>query len=290
MSNLPSLTALRTFSVAGSYLNFTDAAVELGVTQSAVSRQVKALEDSLDLTLFERVGNTVSLTSEGEVIHRRLFDNFDHLEEIIQEAKGARKTYKYNLLVPPTLATRWLSGRLSTYLTKFQEIDLAVHTSSRADIRMDCIVQHGSQPTIGSEYLNLFMEEHIAVCSPMLFENQEALRKSSLLKVFDDHRLFPLWDNWLEENGNNATLPVNNAAIEFSMLELAVLAAKNSVGVAIVDKNLIEQELSEGSLVQLNNTRVIGPDGYWLEITEEQKARRRSVDLFRWVKNISMNN
>ena len=70
-------------------------------------------------------------------------------------------------------------------------------------------------------------------------------------------------------------------------LELAIQAAKNSVGVAVVDRNMIEFELNAGSLIQISPTTVVGPNGYWLEISSEQQAKGRSVQLFRWLRSVS---
>ena len=75
--------------------------------------------------------------------------------------------------------------------------------------------------------------------------------------------------------------------MEFSSLELAIQAAKNSVGVAVVDRNMIEYELEAGSLVQISPTTVTGPNGYWLEISKEQRVKKNSVQFFRWLKSVA---
>ena len=75
--------------------------------------------------------------------------------------------------------------------------------------------------------------------------------------------------------------------MKFSSLELAIQAAKNSVGVAIVDRNMIEYELEAGSLVQISPITVAGPSGYWLEISQEQQAKASSIQFFRWLRSVS---
>ena len=74
--------------------------------------------------------------------------------------------------------------------------------------------------------------------------------------------------------------------MKFSSLELAIQAAKNSVGVAIVDRNMIEYELEAGSLVQISPITVAGPSGYWLEISQEQQAKASSIKFFRWLTSV----
>jgi len=286
MKNLASLTSLRVFSVVGKRLSFTDAAKELGVTQSAVSRQIKSLENSLNIDLFNRVGNSVSLTKDGESLHRRIFEIFGLMEDAISDITNSVQQRKLNILAPPTLAARWLTRRLLSYPHHFPGIELAVHTKARSNIRMDCVIHYGNQPTVGSESQQLLLEHHIAVCSPKLLQDRDAMRASSPLHVFDKGVSFPLWKDWLTLEPNYPDLPTG-PSMEFSSLELAIQAAKNSVGVAVVDRNMIEYELEAGSLFQISPTTVTGPNGYWLEISKEQGAKKSSVQFFRWLKSVA---
>ena len=284
--NSPSLTSLRAFSVVGNCLSVTSAAQQLGVTQSAVSRQIKSLEDSLEFKLFDRIGNSIHLTAEGQVFHRRVFTIFGLLEDATTDATNSFVRQKINLLAPPTLAARWLTRRLRDYPQRFAAFELAVHTEKQPNIRMDCAIHFGRYPSVGSEHVKLFMEQHIAVCSRDLFENRHAMRASSPLNVFDKGVSFPLWEDWLTLEPNYPDLPIG-PSMEFSSLELAIQAAKNSVGVAIVDRNMIEYELEAGSLVQISPTTVAGPNGYWLEISKEQGAKKSAVQFFRFLRKVA---
>ena len=282
----PSLTSLRAFSVVGDCLSVTGAAKRLGVTQSAVSRQIKALEDTLDFKLFDRVGNSLALTAEGSAFHQRIFATFGLLEDAVNDATGSFQRHKINLLAPPTLASRWLTRRLPTYPRRFPGVELAVHTEPQPNIRMDCVIHFGTHPTEGSEHVKLLVEQHIAVCSPALFNDRQAMRASCLLHIFDKGHRFPLWEHWLALEPDHPDLPTG-ASMEFSSLELAIQAAKNAVGIAMVDRSMIEYELDAGSLVQISPTTVVGPNGYWLEISAEQQAKSRSVQFFRWLKGVA---
>ena len=105
------------------------------------------------------------------------------------------------------------------------------------------------------------------------------MRASSPLHVFDKGVSFPLWKDWLTLEPNYPDLPTG-PSMEFSSLELAIQAAKNSVGVAVVDRNMIEYELEARSLVQISPTTVSGPKGYWLQISKEQQVKASSVQFF----------
>ena len=286
LQDLTSLTSLRAFSVVGNCLSVTSAAEQLGVTQSAVSRQIKALEDTLDFKLFDRIGNSIALTTEGQAFHQRVFTTFGLLEDAIEDATTSFAQQKINLLAPPTLATRWLTRRLRDYPQKFEGIELTVHTEPLPNVRMDCVIHFGKHPSAGSEHFQLFLEQHVAVCSPDLFENRNAMRTSSPLHVFDKGVSFPLWQDWLALEPNHPDLPTG-PSMEFSSLEIAIQAAKNSVGIAVVDRNMIEYELGAGSLVQISAATVAGPNGYWLEISEEQQAKGRSMQFFRWLRGMA---
>ena len=76
-------------------------------------------------------------------------------------------------------------------------------------------------------------------------------------------------------------------SMEFASLGLAIQAAKNSVGIAVVDRNMIEYELTAGSLDPISPTTVVGPNGYWLEISEDQQAKGRSAQFFRWLRGVA---
>ena len=134
--------------------------------------------------------------------------------------------------------------------------------------------------------MQLLVEQHITVCSRAFLEDREAMRASCLLHVFDKGVRFPLWEDWLALEPDNPDLP-NGTSMEFATLELAIQAAKNSVGVAVVDRNMIECELNAGSHAQISPTTVVGPNGYWLEISEEQQAKTRSVQFFRWLRGVA---
>lgn len=283
LKTIPSLTSLRAFSVVGDCLSVTGAAEQLGVTQSAVSRQIKALEDALDFKLFNRIGNSIALTAEGSAFHQKIFTTFGLLEDAIKEANNNFVRRKINLLAPPTLAARWLTRRLQCYPLTFEGIELAVHTEPWLNIRMDCVIHFGKHPHAGSKHEWLFQEQHIAVCSRALHEDRERMRASSRLHIFDKGTLFPLWNDWMALEPTYPDLPTG-PAMEFASLELAIQAAKNSVGVAIVDKNMVEYELDAQSLIQISPTTVAGPNSYWLEISEEQQAKATSVQFYRWLK------
>ncbi|MBV6634220.1 MAG: LysR family transcriptional regulator [Alphaproteobacteria bacterium] len=280
----PSLTSLRAFSAVGQCQSFTKAAQQLGVTQSAISRQIKLLEEALDITLFHRIGNSISLTPEGASLHQRVFETFGLLDEAVAETRAISARQRINLLAPPTFAARWLTRRLHSFRERFPAYDLAVYTRPHGDIRMDCSVRFGIGAERAGQSTQLLIEQHMAVCAPSLRDDPKAMADSCLFHVLDEEERLPLWDDWFAVSGQ-ARGDFPETSLDFATLEMAIEAAKNGAGLAIVDRHMIEYELAAGSLVPIDQTVVTGPRGYWLEISSEQQARTRSVQFVNWLRS-----
>lgn len=278
----PSLTSLRAFATVGQCLSFTEGANRLGVTQSAVSRQIRQLESALDITLFRRIGNSVELTEIGAVLYERLSGAFNQIEEAVLEARATVPRQKLTLLVPPTFASLWLSHRLASFRERFPDLDLSLHVNPDDNVRFDCEIRFGLDPHPRQSSTRLMVEQHIAVCAPDLWADPERLRNSCLLYVLDRAYRLPTWDNWLASTQHDPSdLPEN--AMEFATLNMVTQAAINGAGLAVIDRNMIEAELASGTLIQIDPVVVSGPYGYWLDISSERQAHSRVVHFARWL-------
>lgn len=286
MSVAPSLTSLRAFAVVGQCLSFTQAAHRLGVTQSAVSRQIRQLESTLDIALFRRIGNSVALTEAGAVLHERLLVSFDLMDEAVREVQATVPRQTLKVLAPPTFAARWLARRLTSFRQRFPDLDLSLHMRGDENVRFDCVVRFGAGPRERHTSTRLMIEQHIAVCAPSLAADPERLRSSCLLYVLDETRRLPTWDNWLAATQRDRRdLP--ETAMEFATLDMVIQAALTGAGLAVVDRNMIEAELQDGSLIQLDPVVVTGPIGYWLDISGERLAHSRVVHFSRWLQQMA---
>jgi DNA-binding transcriptional LysR family regulator len=114
----------------------------------------------------------------------------------------------------------------------------------------------------------------------------DRLRGSCLLYVLDDTRRLPTWDNWLAAT-QRSRRDLPETAMEFATLDMVIQAALTGAGLAVVDRNMIEAELQEGSLIQLDPIVVTGPIGYWLDISSERLAHSRVVHFSRWLQNMA---
>jgi len=285
MRSLPALTSLRVFETAGKYLSFTKAASKLNVTQSAVSRQIKHLEDYLGVPLFVRRHHRLELTAAGQQLLTKLEQSFNLMETAVQELRDPNQRQKLTLLFPPTFATRWLAPRLADFHIHSPELQLSIHNNDSEHNIFDCLIRFG-RTDLPNHYSELIMlEQHVAVCAPELLEQAKQLN-GNLLHIIHEGERLPVWENWLQAAGLTGEADVNGG-MEFSTLDQVTNAAINGAGFAIVDKRMISQELKTGTLVPFSQIEVSGPYGYWLDIKAERQGLAKVVRFTEWLRQIS---
>jgi len=286
---LPSTGALEAFEAAARHQSFTKAAEELSVTQSAVCRQVAALESFLDVRLFRRTRRGVMLTEAGLDYSRSVGARLDEVERDTLElmARGGRGS-SLELAVVPTFGTRWLLPRLPAFQRAHPHV--AVHLSSRtrpflfADTPFDAAIhagETGSAAWPGTEKRFLMSESLIAVASPSL----PALAAGHPRTAADWARL-PLlqqstrpyaWRQFFDGLGLAVPQPMAGPRLElFSML---TEAAVHGMGVALTPPFFVQEELAQGRLVDIAPRPVGGQRAYSL-IWPEEKAELPALQAF----------
>ncbi|WP_344956124.1 LysR substrate-binding domain-containing protein [Zobellella aerophila] len=288
MRSLPPLTALRVFETTGRCLSFTQAASQLHVTQSAVSRQIKQLEDYLGVPLFIRRHHKLELTGSGRQLLAKLEQAFNLMESAVQELRDPKQRQRLTLLVPPTFATRWLAPRLASFHRHSPELELSIHNSDSDHNLFDCSIRFGrtARPNHYSELVML--EQHVAVCAPELVEQARHLEQAdgSLLHILHKGERLPVWQNWLQAAGLTDRVDADRG-MEFSTLDQVTNAAINGAGFAIIDKHMINRELQSGALVPFSSIEVSGPYGYWLDINAERQGLAKVIRFTEWLREIS---
>lgn len=286
---LPSTGALEAFEAAARHQSFTKAAEELSVTQSAVCRQVAALESFLDVRLFRRTRRGVMLTEAGLDYSRSVGARLDEVERDTLElmARGGTGS-SLELAVVPTFGTRWLLPRLPAFQRTHPHV--AVHLSSRtrpflfADTPFDAAIhagETGSAAWPGTEKRFLMSESLIAVASPSL----PALAAGRPRTAADWARL-PLlqqstrpyaWRQFFDGLGLAVPQPMAGPRLElFSML---TEAAVHGMGVALTPPFFVQEELAQGRLVDIAPRPVGGQRAYSL-IWPEEKAELPALQAF----------
>lgn len=289
MRQLPSLNTLRIFEEVARHRSFSKAALSLNVTQGAISRQIKQLEDYLGVTLFIRTPQGLSLTESGAALSPNLAQAFDHIERALQAVRVPNLRQRLRILAPPTWATRWLSVQLRTFVQRYPDISLSItnQASHEGYAEVDCHIRFGLEADTHCQSQLLVMERHIAVASPELFDNGEPpdLRRFPLLHILHEGKRLKVWENWLSAVGRidvDAT-----QGLEFSTLDQVINTTLAGGGLAVIDRQMIERELANGSLLPITPVEVLGPYGYWLDVPNDKQGLSKVKLFTEWLSLVS---
>ncbi|MET3496682.1 LysR family glycine cleavage system transcriptional activator [Variovorax boronicumulans] len=258
---LPPLLSLRAFEAAAAHLSFQRAAVELSVTPSAISHQVRALEDTLGQPLFRRLTRQLALTPSGQRLFDDLRTGFDALEAGIDRLRRPPVSQHVTLTTNTAFAARWVLPRMAAFHKACPGIELRLHASdtlvdlSRGDA--DIAVRSGSGNWPGLVSRELMRERYAPLCSPMLkLRRASELPRHPLIHCdWQPHALAPaLWPRWFREAGIAQPPRALQArlakGLSFSDETHAMLAALAGHGVALLSLTLAAEELRSGALVQ----------------------------------------
>jgi LysR family glycine cleavage system transcriptional activator len=254
---LPPLNALKAFEAAGRHLSFTKAAAELNVTPAAVSHQVKALEELLQVPLFRRLTRALRLTAAGQAALPALSQGFDKLAQGVEQMRAHCEAGLLTISVSPSFGAMWLVPRLEHFGSRHPEIEIRIDgTDRRVDLARgdaDVALRYGPGGYTGVRVDYLFNQVNTPVCSPALLDgalplNQPGdLRHHTLLHVeWKDAEAS--WRMWLLAAGLADIDPTRGP--QFSMESMAVQAALDGHGVALIGDILAADELAAGRLVR----------------------------------------
>ncbi|MGF6572205.1 LysR family glycine cleavage system transcriptional activator [Paraburkholderia sp. GAS333] len=282
MRRLPSLIALRFFEETARHMSFNRAATALCVTQGAVSRQIKLLEESIGAKLFERDHKGIRLTQAGSQFLPCLSDAFDMIERGFRQLTVAKVRRRLVVAVPPTFATQWFSLRLGALAVELPDVELSIRTEPSADCH--CHIRFARHALADAHSELLTMERHVLVGAPRLLAQplDTLLDSMPALHVLHNDARLELWPNWLAKAGLPARYADNG--IEFSTLEQAIRAASKGAGLAIVDRNMIVEELADGELAQFSDIEVTGPYGYWLDVAPRHATLEHVQAFGSWMR------
>ncbi len=246
---LPHLHALEVFAMAARFGTFSRAARELGVTQSAVSRQIQHVEQNLGATLFVRHKRGLTLTPEGEALRPVVDDALLRLAGICDTLRNAGQVL--TLRMPPTLAGRWFLRLLPLLRQMLPDVDVRVTTydawkPSFEDNDVDAAIVQGRGDWPDLEAIRLMPEILTPVCSPALARRLADPADIAGIPLLHCHPL-DSWSRWLNLAGLGRI--ASHRGQTFDTLELALSAATRGQGIALGDLNLVRESLADGVLV-----------------------------------------
>lgn len=255
--NLPhSLNTLRVFEAAARYLSFTHAATELNVTQSAVSRQIRQLEDNLGFSLFNRLHRALELTNEGIELSMLLSRQFGELNRAIYQLAPSLQS-ELKIKVETSLAARWLVPRLHKFRKRYPKLQVNLTLAwFQAGVNINLESGGYDVALFGEKYPdaryaeNRLRGEYMApIYHSSLCENKSVL---TVEQAIDNVQIHPTqdrsdWKQWLALTDNDDQQL--NKGITFNSLDLAIIAAMSGEGVAMMDLMLILDELEKSDLL-----------------------------------------
>ena len=286
---IPATHALLCFEAAARHESYTRAAQELALTQSAVSRQITALEEFLGVTLFRRTRHGVALTDRGAEYATQVAQRLQNLEQDTLDIMSPQsRSGTVHLAAVPTFATRWLIPRLPQLAAQHPEITIHLETRTRpfmfSDAIFDASLYAGTVQQVanwaGTRSVRLMDEDVVPVCRPHWLAGQAALTPQALaqLPLLQQTTRPDAWRLWFEAVAVSA--PHALAGPRFELFSMTAAAAACGLGVALVPRLLIEPELQRGELVVACTQAPLSERAYYL-ITPERDGERPAVSLFR---------
>ena len=264
---LPPLNALRAFEIAARSVNFTRAAEELGVSQAAVSQQVKSLEATLGLKLFARDGKRLVVTSAGKQYLAVVRDALDRIAVGTDRLLQHKPSSILTVSTSPDFGAKWLVHRLGRFAAAYPKIDLRVSTSTKqVDLiaeHVDLAIRHGDGHWAGLDAVALCPEWLVPICSPKLLSGRKRITLASDLLGLPLLRLdgWTTWSKWFEAAGISAPARREPALNQASML---IDAAVDGQGVALARTTLAAWDLLHGRLVVPVDVALPLENTYWI--------------------------
>lgn len=299
---------LRAFDAVARHLNFRAAAEELSLTQSAVSRQIQALEDEVGTALFLRHTRAVELTSAGSQLLRASSMALERIDTAVRQIRQSAGRKSVAITTWASFASMWLIPRLEAFQRDHPDIDIRIDATDNAvDLAtadVDLALRYAVPQTVPSTALRLFGEQLTPVASPWLLKSHpinsiEDLSKCALIEAGDAHRTRHLewltWQRWLDTFGSVPAggKPGKRGArshlqpkltpqrwMYFNYANQIVQAALTGQGVALARLPLVAESLASGDLVEpLPHTRLDSPLVYWLMVAP-RSVQRPEVKAF----------
>ena len=274
-----SLGPLRAFEATARLLNFSAAAEELSLTQSAISRQIQSLENELGQRLFIRHARTVELTQHGLQLRQAVSQSLLQIDNTVQNIRATSARRAIAVTTFASFASMWLIPRLAAFQTSYPDIDIRIHANDKpvelATSDIDIAIRYGPANTMPANAQKLFGEQLMPVASPLLLQREAPIAQPADLTRFAlieqnlETTTYMDWMNWrLWLNGHGLHRLQPKRWLYFNYTYQSVQAAIDGLGLVLARPPLIAANLARGDLVEvLPGHRNESPMGYWLLIS-----------------------
>lgn len=282
-----SLRGLRTFCIAARYESFKTAASDLFVTASAVSQQIKSLEEEFGVKLFERGSRDLALTEEGAALFEALNPLIDELDAVVANFRKTGQRKSVRISVQPFFASEFFVPRLREFTAMHPEIDIQVGTSDEASEKLpadaDLAVRLFSKPPPGTQ-ADLLFPLRMAPAGSKAFKKTVKLTGNKIVSDFPliVHETRPkAWREWSRSSGIQ---PPEDAKItRLDSMIAVVRAAEQGIGAALVPVPISEQWFRQGTIVRLFDEELVADVSYYLVSREDRADDAAVATLRRWI-------
>lgn len=286
---LPSTIALCCFESTARHSSVTKAADELCLTQSAVSRQIKKLEEVLKCALFTRVKQRLQLTNTGKEYQHEIAPLLEQLQSATKKLQE-NVSGRLKIGIEQSMTVHWLIPKLHDFQQQFPAIETDIITDiqqlyeQRSSYDVGVLYGDGLWPEFHSQFL--FAEEFVAVCTP------ELLARHGSLETIEDIVRYPLLHHtsspssseyWLQKAGFSSEEIKDLPGMRFALFRLLIDAARYGLGIAIVPHYLIENELKTGELVQAYKEYLLSKDSYYVVTQKSKKEDPKAQAFAQWL-------
>jgi LysR family glycine cleavage system transcriptional activator len=304
---IPSLQSLAVFDAAARHQSYTRAAQELALTQSAVSRQIAALEEFLGVPLFRRTRHGVLITEAGQQYARQIAPRLQALERDTLDAMSGHASGgsggTVTLAAVPTFAARWLVPRLKSFTDQHPDIVLHVETRTRPflfsdtafDAALFALTPAQMDQWAGTVGTPLMPEVVVPVCAPEILQNINKTGTSldamalAQLPLLQQSTRPEAWRDWFAAAGlsDPTDLPNLLAGPRFEQFSMTSAAAVAGMGLALVPQVLIEDELARGALVVAHRLSLPGERFFYLVQPQQKDAKPATQVFTTWLLRLS---
>ena len=291
--DLPPLDQLEAFEAAARHLSFTKAADELALTQSAVSRQIAALEAFFGVPLFQRLHRALSLSDAGLQLQRTVVDVLQQLHQTSAALRGERRLKTVVVTTTAGFAGLWLIPRLAGFTSAHADVDVRIsasyHVVNLDRDGVDVAIRYHTEQGAGSDALRLFGETATPVCAPRLrrdparpLRRPEDLRHHCLLHLDNGPGSHLLeWPPWLRAMKLEGLKPAS--VLHFSMYDQLIQAAVSGQGVALGRRPLVDELIAQRKLIVPFGESVASPRSYFVFQSQASRHKPEVREFLAWL-------
>jgi len=291
---LPTLDFFKGFEAAARHLSFTKAASELFLTQSAVSRQIQALEEQLGVVLFQRRPKDLVLTEAGETLYRTASEILRQVRETVERLDGAERSEALTVTCTISFASLWLIPRLAAFRQERPGADVRIAAdNSMLDLerqRIDVAIRFCPPKLAPDGATKLFGEEIFPVCAPGLLQDPsrplkrpEDLRHHVLLHL-EDRVGLQSWANWFTWLEPLSGVDIGTSgALRFNHYDQMIQAAVDGQGIALGRSPLVRRLIKQGKLAVPFGRSTASPRAYFVFTSQSSAERPEVADFVAWL-------